>query len=73
MNGGTVARHVVVNADTKEILGASLLGTGGDEAIHSVPDMMYAHVPYTLSKKAMYIHPTVSRLIPTILEELQPH
>jgi pyruvate/2-oxoglutarate dehydrogenase complex dihydrolipoamide dehydrogenase (E3) component len=63
---------VLVDADSKEILGASILGTGGDEAIHCVLDMMYARAPYTVLKKAMHIHPTVSELIPTILGELQP-
>ena len=64
--------RVLVDADTKEILGASILGTGGDEAIHCVLDTMYARAPYTVLQKAMHIHPTVSELIPTILEELQP-
>jgi pyruvate/2-oxoglutarate dehydrogenase complex dihydrolipoamide dehydrogenase (E3) component len=63
---------VLVDADSKEILGATILGTGGDEAIHCVLDMMYARASYTVLKKAMHIHPTVSELIPTILGELQP-
>ena len=63
---------VLVDADSKEILGATILGPGGDEAIHCVLDMMYARAPYTVLKKAMHIHPTVSELIPTILGELQP-
>jgi pyruvate/2-oxoglutarate dehydrogenase complex dihydrolipoamide dehydrogenase (E3) component len=63
---------VLVDADSKEILGATILGTGGDEAIHCVLDMMYARAAYTVLKKAMHIHPTVSELIPTILGELQP-
>ena len=63
---------VLVDADSKEILGATILGTGGDEAIHCVLDMMYARVPYTVLQRAMHIHPTVSELIPTILGELQP-
>jgi pyruvate/2-oxoglutarate dehydrogenase complex dihydrolipoamide dehydrogenase (E3) component len=64
--------NVLVDADSKEILGATILGTGGDEAIHCVLDMMYARAPYTVLKKAMHIHPTVCELIPTILGELQP-
>jgi pyruvate/2-oxoglutarate dehydrogenase complex dihydrolipoamide dehydrogenase (E3) component len=64
--------RVLVDADSKEILGATILGTGGDEAIHCVLDMMYARAPYTVLKKAMHIHPTVSELIPTVLGELQP-
>ena len=63
---------VLVDADSKEILGATILGTGGDEAIHCVLDMMYARAPYMVLKKAMHIHPTVSELIPTILGELHP-
>jgi pyruvate/2-oxoglutarate dehydrogenase complex dihydrolipoamide dehydrogenase (E3) component len=63
--------RVLVDADSEEILGATILGTGGDEAIHCVLDMMYARASYTVLKKAMHIHPTVSELIPTILEELQ--
>jgi pyruvate/2-oxoglutarate dehydrogenase complex dihydrolipoamide dehydrogenase (E3) component len=63
---------VLVDADSKEILGATILGTSGDEAIHGILDTMYARAPYTVLKKAMHIHPTVSELIPTILGELQP-
>ena len=63
---------VLVDADSKEILGATILGTGGDEAIHCVLDMMYARAPYTVMQRAMHIHPTVSELIPNILSELQP-
>jgi pyruvate/2-oxoglutarate dehydrogenase complex dihydrolipoamide dehydrogenase (E3) component len=48
------------------------LGTGGDEAIHSILDVMYAKKPYTLIQRAMHIHPTVSELIPTMLGELKP-
>jgi pyruvate/2-oxoglutarate dehydrogenase complex dihydrolipoamide dehydrogenase (E3) component len=64
--------RVLVDADSKQILGASILGVGGDEAIHCILDTMYARAPYTVLKNAMHIHPTVSELIPTILEELQP-
>ena len=63
---------VMVDADTREILGAAILGTGGDEAIHSILDVMYAKAPYTVIQRAMHIHPTVSELIPTILGELKP-
>ena len=63
---------ILVDADSKEILGATILGTGGDEAIHCVLDAMYARAPYTVLQRAMHIHPTVSELIPTILEELHP-
>jgi pyruvate/2-oxoglutarate dehydrogenase complex dihydrolipoamide dehydrogenase (E3) component len=63
---------VLVDEDSKEILGAAILGTGGDEAIHCVLDMMYARAPYTVLQRAMHIHPTVCELIPTILGELHP-
>jgi pyruvate/2-oxoglutarate dehydrogenase complex dihydrolipoamide dehydrogenase (E3) component len=63
---------ILVDAETKEILGASILGTGGDEAIHSILDVMYAKAPYTLIQRAVHIHPTVSELIPTMLGELKP-
>ena len=63
---------VLVDADTKEILGAAVLGTGGDEAVHCVLDVMYAKKPYTVIQRAVHIHPTVSELIPTILGELKP-
>ena len=62
---------VVVDAETKEILGAAVLGTGGDEVVHSILDVMYAKQPYKLIQNAMHIHPTVSELIPTILGELK--
>jgi pyruvate/2-oxoglutarate dehydrogenase complex dihydrolipoamide dehydrogenase (E3) component len=62
----------VVDAQSKEILGAAILGTGGDEAIHSILDVMYAKAPYTTIQRAVHIHPTVSELIPTMLGELQP-
>jgi pyruvate/2-oxoglutarate dehydrogenase complex dihydrolipoamide dehydrogenase (E3) component len=64
--------RVLVDGDTKEILGASILGPGGDEAVHSILDMMYAKAPYTVLQRAMHIHPTVAELLPTIVGELQP-
>ncbi len=64
--------RVLVDGDTKEILGASILGPGGDEAIHAILDLMYAKAPYTVLQRAMHIHPTVAELLPTILGELQP-
>jgi pyruvate/2-oxoglutarate dehydrogenase complex dihydrolipoamide dehydrogenase (E3) component len=63
---------IVVDADSKEILGAAILGTGGDEVIHSILDVMYAKKPYSLIQRAMHIHPTVSELIPTLLGSLRP-
>jgi pyruvate/2-oxoglutarate dehydrogenase complex dihydrolipoamide dehydrogenase (E3) component len=64
---------ILVDAGTKKILGAAILGMGGDEVIHTVLDVMYADVPYTVMERAVHIHPTVSELLPTILEEqLEP-
>jgi pyruvate/2-oxoglutarate dehydrogenase complex dihydrolipoamide dehydrogenase (E3) component len=63
---------VLVDAETKRILGAAILGTGGDEVIHSILDIMYAKAPYTVISRAMHIHPTVSELIPTMLQGLKP-
>jgi pyruvate/2-oxoglutarate dehydrogenase complex dihydrolipoamide dehydrogenase (E3) component len=56
---------ILVDAESEEILGASVLGTGGDEVIHCILDMMYARAPYSVLRRAMHIHPTVSELIPT--------
>jgi len=64
--------RILVDAGTKEILGAAILGPGGDEAIHCVLDVMYSKSPYTVLQRAVHIHPTVSELIPTILGELKP-
>jgi pyruvate/2-oxoglutarate dehydrogenase complex dihydrolipoamide dehydrogenase (E3) component len=63
---------ILVDAESKEILGASFLGTSGDEAIHCVLDAMYAKAPYTVLQRAMHIHPTVSEYIPTLLQSLEP-
>jgi pyruvate/2-oxoglutarate dehydrogenase complex dihydrolipoamide dehydrogenase (E3) component len=63
---------VLVDADSKEFLGAAILGTGGDEVIHCVLDMMYARASYAVMQWAMHIHPTVSELIPTMLDQLRP-
>jgi pyruvate/2-oxoglutarate dehydrogenase complex dihydrolipoamide dehydrogenase (E3) component len=63
---------VVVDAETNQILGAAILGTGGDEVVHSILDVMYARAPYTLIKRAVHIHPTVSELVPTTLWSLKP-
>ena len=63
---------VLVDAGTKKILGASLLGIECDEVIHSILDIMYANAPYTVIQRAMHIHPTVTELIPTMLGELKP-
>ena len=62
----------IVDAKTKRILGAMIFGVGGDEAIHSVLDVMYADKPYTTITGAVHIHPTVAELIPTLLGSLKP-
>jgi pyruvate/2-oxoglutarate dehydrogenase complex dihydrolipoamide dehydrogenase (E3) component len=62
---------VVADPDEKRILGAALLGTGCDEVIHCVLDLMYAGASYEILQKAMHIHPTVSELLPTMMQELQ--
>ncbi len=63
---------ILVDGDSKQILGAAILGTGGDEVIHCLLDLMYAKAPYTVMQRAMHIHPTVAELMPTILGELKP-
>ena len=63
---------VLVDATTKQILGASILGTGGDEAVHCIIDTMYAKAPYTNIQRAVHIHPTVSELLPTVFGDLKP-
>lgn len=63
---------VLVDAESKELLGAAILGLNGDEVIHSLLDVMYAKRPYTTIERAMHIHPTVSELVPTMLGSLKP-
>ncbi|TIM11569.1 MAG: FAD-containing oxidoreductase [Mesorhizobium sp.] len=63
---------ILADADTNKILGCSVLGPGGDEAIHCVLDLMYAKAPVSTLARAMHIHPTVSELLPTIAQELKP-
>ena len=63
---------VLVDARSKQILGAAILGVGGDEVVHSLVDAMYGHLPYTVVQHGVRIHPTVSELIPTMLGELAP-
>jgi len=62
---------ILIDAETERILGAVILGIGGDEIIHSVLDVMYADAPYTVIQRAMHIHPTVTELIPTMLGDLK--
>ncbi|MFT5052524.1 MAG: pyruvate/2-oxoglutarate dehydrogenase complex dihydrolipoamide dehydrogenase (E3) component [Chlamydiales bacterium] len=63
---------VLVDADSEQILGAAILGLSGDEVVHGLLDMMYAKAPYTVIASAVHIHPTVSELIPTTLQNLVP-
>jgi pyruvate/2-oxoglutarate dehydrogenase complex dihydrolipoamide dehydrogenase (E3) component len=63
---------ISVDAETKYILGAAILGTGGDEVVHVLLDVMYAKAPYTVVQRAMHIHPTVAEYLPTVLSKLEP-
>ena len=63
---------IIIDRESEKILGAALLGLGGDEIVHSLIDVMYADAPYTVIQRAMHIHPTVTELIPTMLGELEP-
>jgi len=63
---------ILVDAETKRILGAAILGIGGDEVVQSIVDVMYADAPYTVIQRAVHIHPTVTELIPTMLGDLKP-
>ena len=63
---------IAVDAETKQILGAAILGTGGDEVIHVLLDVMYAKAPYTTVQRAMHIHPTVAEFLPVVLAKLEP-
>jgi pyruvate/2-oxoglutarate dehydrogenase complex dihydrolipoamide dehydrogenase (E3) component len=63
---------ILVDRDSKQILGASCLGLSGDEVIHCILDLMYAKAPYPVMQRAMHIHPTVSEFIPTMMSDLKP-
>ncbi len=63
---------VVVDAETEQILGASILGVGVDEVVQDILDVMTAKLPYSAISRTMHIHPTVSELVPTMLQELKP-
>jgi pyruvate/2-oxoglutarate dehydrogenase complex dihydrolipoamide dehydrogenase (E3) component len=63
---------VLVDRESERILGAALLGIEGDEVVHCLLDVMAAGAPYTVIRDAVHIHPTVSELIPTLLETLVP-
>ncbi|HEY0185301.1 MAG TPA: FAD-containing oxidoreductase [Rhodopila sp.] len=63
---------LIADADTQQILGAAILGTGGDEVVHSILDLMYAKAPYTVLQRAVHIHPTVAEFLPVLVGALQP-
>jgi pyruvate/2-oxoglutarate dehydrogenase complex dihydrolipoamide dehydrogenase (E3) component len=63
---------IVADADTKELLGAALLGASGDEVVHGILDIIYARAPYTVMQRMVPIHPTVSELLPTVIAEMKP-
>jgi pyruvate/2-oxoglutarate dehydrogenase complex dihydrolipoamide dehydrogenase (E3) component len=63
---------ILVDRDSRQILGASFLGLNGDEVIHCILDTMYAKAPYTVLQRAMHIHPTVAEDLPTMLDDLRP-
>jgi pyruvate/2-oxoglutarate dehydrogenase complex dihydrolipoamide dehydrogenase (E3) component len=63
---------IAVDAETKQILGAAILGTGGDEVVQVLLDAMYAKAPYTVIQHAMNIHPTIAEFLPTVLSKLEP-
>ncbi len=63
---------VLVDADTQRILGAAILGLNGDEVVHSLLEVMVADQPYTVMSRAVHIHPTVTELVPTLLQQLLP-
>jgi pyruvate/2-oxoglutarate dehydrogenase complex dihydrolipoamide dehydrogenase (E3) component len=63
---------VLVDAESQRLLGAAILGLNGDEVVHSLLDVMAARQPYTVIARAVHIHPTVTELVPTLLQQLQP-
>ena len=63
---------VLVDAESRRLLGAAILGMNGDEVIHALLDMMTAGQPVDAIARTMHIHPTVSELVPTLLQQLKP-
>jgi pyruvate/2-oxoglutarate dehydrogenase complex dihydrolipoamide dehydrogenase (E3) component len=63
---------VLVDAESQQILGASILGVGGDEVIHALLTLMYAKASYRVMQRAVHIHPTVAEFLPTLLGDLKP-
>jgi pyruvate/2-oxoglutarate dehydrogenase complex dihydrolipoamide dehydrogenase (E3) component len=64
--------RAIVDAETRRILGAVVFGAGGDEVVHSLLDVMYAGVPASTIARGVHIHPTITELVPTMLQELVP-
>ncbi|MEP6803782.1 MAG: mercuric reductase [Flavobacterium sp.] len=64
--------EAIIDAKTNLFLGACILGVGGDEIINGITNLMYVKKPYTVLRDSVHIHPTVSELIPTMLEDLKP-
>jgi pyruvate/2-oxoglutarate dehydrogenase complex dihydrolipoamide dehydrogenase (E3) component len=62
---------LIVDGDSQEILGAGFLGTGGDEVVHCILDLMYAKAPYTILQRVVHIHPTVAEFLPSLLGGLK--
>ena len=63
---------VIVDAGNQRIRGAAILGMNGDKVVHCLLDVMAADQPYAVCSRAVHIHPTVSELLPTLLQQLQP-
>jgi pyruvate/2-oxoglutarate dehydrogenase complex dihydrolipoamide dehydrogenase (E3) component len=63
---------ILVDKESQQILGASILGTEADEAIHCILTAMYARKPISLLQRSVHIHPTVAELIPTTAQDLKP-
>lgn len=63
---------IIADADTKELLGAAILGASGDEVVHGILDMMYAQAPYTVMQRMVPIHPTISEMLPTVIADMKP-
>jgi pyruvate/2-oxoglutarate dehydrogenase complex dihydrolipoamide dehydrogenase (E3) component len=64
--------RALVDADSRKLLGAVVFGAGGDEIVHALVDVMYADAPYTVISRAVHVHPTISELVPTMLQDLKP-
>jgi pyruvate/2-oxoglutarate dehydrogenase complex dihydrolipoamide dehydrogenase (E3) component len=64
--------RALIDAESKTFMGAVVFSHGGDEIIHSILDAMYANAPYTTISRAVHIHPTITELVPTMLQDLKP-